>query len=43
MNEKRAAEKIDPLTLPQSLKIAESKYKLGTSKKEEIDLVRINR
>jgi hypothetical protein len=41
MNEKRAAEKIDPLPLPQSLKIAESKYQLGTCKQESIDLVRI--
>lgn len=42
MNEKRRAEKIDPLPLPESLKIAESKYHLGTSKPENIDLVRIN-
>ncbi len=42
MNEKRIAEKIDPLPLPQSLKLAESKYKLGTSKPEAIDLVRVN-
>jgi hypothetical protein len=41
MNEKRAAEKIDPLPLPQSLKIAESKYKLGTTRPENVDLVRL--
>jgi len=42
MNEKRAAEKIEPLPLPQSLKLAESKYHLGTSKQENTELVRIN-
>ena len=42
MNEKRATEKIGPLPLPESLKIAESKYHLGTSKQENIELVRIN-
>ena len=41
MNEKRAAEGIRPLPQPESLRIAESKYKLGTSQPEKIDLVRL--
>ena len=42
MNEKRAAEGIRPLPHPESLRIAESKYKLGTSQPENIDLVRLS-
>lgn len=42
MNEKRRAEKADPLPLPESLRIAEAKYRLGTTRPEATELVRID-
>jgi hypothetical protein len=41
MNEKRALEKLRPLPIPEYLKIAESKYRLGTLDPLKIELVKI--
>ena len=41
MNEKRALEKIDPLPMPEYLKIAEKKYHLGTTDPALIEQVKL--
>jgi hypothetical protein len=41
INEKRAAEKVEPLPLPEHVKIAEKKYGLGTTDPAAIDLVKL--
>jgi hypothetical protein len=42
MNEKRKQEGEDPLELPESILIAEKKYKLGTCDSKKMDIVRLN-
>jgi hypothetical protein len=42
MNEKRKLEDEDPLDLPESLIIADKKYKLGNSDPKRIDVVQLN-
>jgi hypothetical protein len=42
MNEKRKLEGEDPLDLPESLRIADKKYKLGNSDQKRIDVVQLN-
>ena len=42
MNEKRAQEKIDPLPIPEHVKIAEKKYGLGTTDPASIEQTKIN-
>ena len=41
MNEKRALEKVDPLPLPEYLKIAEKKYNLGTTDPALIEQIKL--
>ena len=42
MNEKRALEKVDPLPIPEYLKIAEKKYNLGTTDAAKIEQIKID-
>jgi hypothetical protein len=42
MNEKRAQEKIDPLPVPEHVKIAEKKYGLGTTDPAKIEQIKID-
>lgn len=42
MNEKRSLEKVDPLLIPEYLKIAEKKYNLGTTDPAMIEQVKID-
>jgi len=42
MNEKRALEKIDPLPVPEHVKIAEKKYGLGTTDPAAIERIKID-
>ena len=42
MNEKRAQEKIDPLPVPEYLKIAEKKYHLGTTDPTKIEQIKLD-
>jgi hypothetical protein len=42
MNEKRALEKVDPLPIPEYLKIAEKKYNLGTIDPAKIEEIKID-
>jgi hypothetical protein len=42
MNEKRKTEGKNPLDLPESLRIADKKYKLGNSDPKRIDVVQLN-
>jgi len=42
MNEKRVLEKVGPLPLPQALKIAETKYGLGTTSDARIERIKVD-
>jgi hypothetical protein len=42
MNEKRALEKVEPLPIPEYLKIAEKKYNLGTTDPAMIEAIKID-